>query len=303
MGPRAILSASGTARYLEMPRPEGFCDAAHRGRAPVSSRVAARSVDHARVVSSYQLIMNQLVRMIYSMLHDTTRLIGANSVQLTPKQEDFCLAYVECGDATRSYRQAFDCSPSIARGTVQKRAYDLMHTPKVRERIRALQAAAAADTVVTVRQQLVDLAEMTAVDVSDLWWLEYRPCAACNRLYDADLAEHRPLPDMTQGLPPHPSCADVRAHQCVQMLPIDQWPAAARRLYDGVEMQRDGTMRPVFRDRSQLQDMLNKILGAYVSRSENITAHVSVNRNTITPTQAATLAPRALVELLWKPSS
>ena len=239
------------------------------------------------------------------MLHDDTQRLSANSVQpgaLLPKQEAFCVAYVERGDATACYREVYDCSPTIARGTVQKRAYDLMHSPKVRDRIRALQSAAAEGAVITVRQQLVELAEMAAVDVSELWRLEYRPCPACHKLYDADLAARRPLPDMSAGLPPHASCADVRAHQHAEMLPLDQWPPAARRLYDGVEMQRDGTMRPIFRDRSQLQDMVNRLLGGYVSRSENLNINASISRETLTPRQAATLEPERLVELLWKPA-
>jgi Terminase small subunit len=240
------------------------------------------------------------------MLHNDTPRFSANSVQsgaLLPKQEAFCLAYVECGDASRAYAEVYDCPRSmVASGSLRKRAFDLVHRPKVRDRIRALQSAAAEGAVITVRQQLVELAEMAAVDVSELWRLEYRPCPACHKLYDADLAARRPLPDMSARLPPHASCAEVRAHQHAEMLPLDQWPPAARRLYDGVEMQRDGMMRPVFRDRSQLQDMVNRLLGGYISRSENLNINASISRETLTPRQAATLAPERLVELLWKPA-
>jgi hypothetical protein len=238
------------------------------------------------------------------MLHDDTPRLSANSVQpgaLLPKQEAFCVAYVECGDASRAYAEVYKSPPaSVASGSLRKRAFDLVHRPKVRERIRSLQAAAAEGAVVTVRQQLLDIADMAAVDVSELWRLEYRPCPACHALYDADLAARRPLPDMSSGLPPHASCSDVRAHQRVEMLPLDQWPPAARRLYDGVEMQRDGTMRPVFRDRSQLQDMLNRILGAYVSRSENITAHVTVDPSKPNPWSGASMTPAQVLERVRK---
>jgi hypothetical protein len=163
----------------------------------------------------------------------------------------------------------------------------------IQQRIRALQSIAAERTTVSAQALLVDLAAMADVDVADLWRLDYRPCPACHKLYDADLAARRPMPDLSDGLPPHPSCADVRSHQHVHMAPMEQWPAAARKLYDGLELQRDGTMRPVFRDRTQMADMTAKMLGAYVSRSENITmvAHVEPMKD---------LSPDAVLEFMTR---
>ena len=153
--------------------------------------------------------------------------------------------------------------------SIKREAHSLLQHPKVSARIRELRNAIAERTIVSARQQLVELAEMAAVDISELWRLEQRPCADCVKLYEADRAG-----DTSQ---PHPNChASAKAHQHVQMIPLDQWPPAARRLYDGLQLQRDGTMRPVFRDRTEMADMVNKMLGAYVSRSENITAHVTV---------------------------
>jgi Terminase small subunit len=221
---------------------------------------------------------------------------------LTPKQEAFAVAFVEHGDATRSYRQVFDCSPGIAPVTVRKRAYDLVHTPKVAARVRELKDAIAERAVVSIQQQLVDLDAMAAVDVTELQRVVHAPCPKCHPLYDRDLLAGRPLPDMNDGLPPHPDCADARAHTRFEITPMDQWPPAARRLYEGVEVGRDGVMRCVFRSRNQIADMVNKLLGGYVSRSENFNINATVPGH-VTPQQAERMAPeRLLAALGWTPS-
>jgi hypothetical protein len=56
---------------------------------------------------------------------------------------------------------------------------------------------------------------------------------------------------------------------------MEEWPLAARRLYDGVEVARDGASRPVVRDCNSIQDMVNRMLGAYITRTENKTLTVS----------------------------
>ena len=153
------------------------------------------------------------------------------------------------GNISAAYKTIY---PGVSRATAFNNGCRLRARSDVSSRIAQFQALAAERTIITARDQLIALAEMAAVDVSELWWLEYRPCPACIKLYDADLAARRPMPDLNDGLPPHPSCTDVRAHQHVHLTPMEQWPAAARKLYDGLEMQRDGTMRPVFRDRSRI---------------------------------------------------
>ena len=38
--------------------------------------------------------------------------------KLTPKQESFCLAYIETGNASEAYRQAYDVGPKTKPETV-----------------------------------------------------------------------------------------------------------------------------------------------------------------------------------------
>lgn len=220
-------------------------------------------------------------------------------IDLTPKQAAFAHAYVETGSVKTAYARAYDTSRMKSLSVAQC-GYELKREPKVAAYIRELRQHVADQSVITVREQLFALAEMAAVDLTDLWRIEYRPCAACDQLRHRDFMDRRELPDLTQPVPPHPLCRDVKAHQHVEMLPMDQWPPAARALYDGLDMQRDGTLRPVFRDRTALQDQLNRMLGAYVSRSENITAHVTVDPSKPNPWNAATLTNEQILARVLK---
>lgn len=168
----------------------------------------------------------------------------------------------------------------------------------VRQRVAHLHAQAAERAIVTARQQLVDLAEMAAVDLTQLQRIVATACKQCHSLYDADLKALRPLPDMSAGLPPHASCASLAPHTRLTTLPIEQWPPAARRLLESVEVANDGSLRLTFRDRDRIQDMVNKLLGGYVSRSENITAHVQVDPSKPSPWSGAGLTPEQVLERL-----
>ncbi len=60
---------------------------------------------------------------------------------MTPKQEKFCQAYVETGNASEAYRQAYDAE-NMKPQTINQRAHDLMENGKIAVRIEALMAAA-----------------------------------------------------------------------------------------------------------------------------------------------------------------
>src|SRR5262245_59286762 len=61
---------------------------------------------------------------------------------LTAKQEKFCSLYVELGNATHAYLQAYQAA-NMTHRTAQKRAGELLKNGAVTGRIAALQAAAA----------------------------------------------------------------------------------------------------------------------------------------------------------------
>jgi Terminase small subunit len=202
--------------------------------------------------------------------------VAPSASELSEKHEQFVAALLaNGGNLGEAYRAVYPNAGTQA--AVWANACRLRAREDVSQRIAELTLAAAERTVVSVQQQLVELAQMAAFDLTELQHIAHRPCATCHVLYDRDLLARRPMPDMSNGLPPHIDCADAKAHQRLEMRPMEEWPLAARRLYDGVEVARDGTLRPVFRDRNSIQDMVNRMLGAYITRTENKTLTVSAN--------------------------
>ena len=61
-----------------------------------------------------------------------------NQLSLTPKQEAFCMAYIETGNASAAYRQSYDCLSSSS-STIHRRAKELLDNGKIGARIDELQ--------------------------------------------------------------------------------------------------------------------------------------------------------------------
>ena len=59
--------------------------------------------------------------------------------ELTPKEVQFTLAYVETGSAAKAYRRAYDHNGTDA--TARRAAYDVLHRPRVTHEIARLQEA------------------------------------------------------------------------------------------------------------------------------------------------------------------
>ena len=58
--------------------------------------------------------------------------------ELTPKQERFALAYIETGNASEAYRQAYDAG-NMKPETIWARACELLKNSKVAARVSAIQ--------------------------------------------------------------------------------------------------------------------------------------------------------------------
>ena len=56
---------------------------------------------------------------------------------LTPKQEKFCLKYIEIGNASEAYRQIYDCA-MMKTETVNRKAKEMMDNGKISARIEEL---------------------------------------------------------------------------------------------------------------------------------------------------------------------
>ena len=59
--------------------------------------------------------------------------------KLTPKQEAFAMAYVECGNASNAYRMAYDVNENTTDNTISVEASKLRNNPKITLRILELQ--------------------------------------------------------------------------------------------------------------------------------------------------------------------
>jgi phage terminase small subunit len=70
--------------------------------------------------------------------------------ELTPKQEEFALTYVECGNASEAYRQAYDVGATTKPETVWRKACEVLANGKVAARVAELQHELRERTLVTV---------------------------------------------------------------------------------------------------------------------------------------------------------
>ena len=77
---------------------------------------------------------------------------------LTPKQEKFCLVYLETGNASEAYRQAYDAQ-NMKPETVNKRASELLDNGEIAGRLEALRAPIIAKAQLTVEDLLRELEE------------------------------------------------------------------------------------------------------------------------------------------------
>lgn len=57
---------------------------------------------------------------------------------LTPKQEAFCRAYIETGNASEAYRRAYDVGENTKDATVWRKAKELIDNGKVTARVETL---------------------------------------------------------------------------------------------------------------------------------------------------------------------
>lgn len=77
-------------------------------------------------------------------------------MSLTQKQENFCLAYIETGNASEAYRRAYDAGES-SDTTVNRKAKEMMDNGKISARIAELRAPVIAKAQITLEQHLADL--------------------------------------------------------------------------------------------------------------------------------------------------
>ena len=77
---------------------------------------------------------------------------------LTPKQENFCLAYLETGNATEAYRRAYDAE-NMTSGTINVKACELLGNDKIAVRVAELREPVMQRHNVTIDSLIAELEE------------------------------------------------------------------------------------------------------------------------------------------------
>lgn len=87
--------------------------------------------------------------------------------KLTDKQEKFCTKYIECLDMSESYRFAYNAS-KMKPNTINRRAFDLYNTGKIKARIDVLKTERSERTKIDADYVLKRLAGIDQMDVKDI---------------------------------------------------------------------------------------------------------------------------------------
>jgi phage terminase small subunit len=93
--------------------------------------------------------------------------MNTQTKKLTPKQETFCNAYVETGNASEAYRRAFDAG-AMKPETVNRKAVELLNNGKVTARVEVLQAELKSKSDITKERILKELAKIGFADTDNL---------------------------------------------------------------------------------------------------------------------------------------
>lgn len=88
-------------------------------------------------------------------------------MNLTAKQEAFCLAYLETGNASEAYRMAYDAK-NMKPATVNRKAKDLLDNGKIAARLEELNKSAVTAAVMTRQEALERLSRFARADLTDL---------------------------------------------------------------------------------------------------------------------------------------
>ena len=95
--------------------------------------------------------------------------VNVRALLLTPKQEAFCHAYVETGNASEAYRRSYDAE-DMKPATVNPKAKELIDNDKITARLGGLQEQIAADQEITVAEIVQGLRRAaTGVEADGNW--------------------------------------------------------------------------------------------------------------------------------------
>ncbi len=89
--------------------------------------------------------------------------------KLTPKQDKFCLAYIETGNASEAYRRAYSTN-RMKPESVNNLAFRLLQNVEIGSRLAEIRKVAAEKAVITLESHLADLKMLRNAAAKDRKW-------------------------------------------------------------------------------------------------------------------------------------
>ncbi len=122
--------------------------------------------------------------------------------KLTPKQERFCTHYIESGNASDAYRQAYSAHQSKPQ-TIHREAKRLIDQPKIAHRIAQLQDFSSKQAKVKLEAHLEDLKAIRNGAVRDERWSAAIAAEVArgkaSRLYEKEIEKSGPMHIVIRG--------------------------------------------------------------------------------------------------------
>lgn len=85
---------------------------------------------------------------------------------ITQKQENFCVEYVKCGNASEAYRNAYNAS-KMKEATINNNAYKLLQNNDIATRVQELRDKAVSVAIITIEQRKELLSRFAWEEESD----------------------------------------------------------------------------------------------------------------------------------------
>jgi hypothetical protein len=172
----------------------------------------------------------------------------------------------------------------------------LAATHAVQARINALKQAAAERAEISIASRMAWLHSVVHADAAELSRVVACPCRFCwdDAAYATAVQRYMAFIETATPLPP-PDTTAPRAdcpmgpHQRVELVPTAELSGPARAAYRGARQKADGSIEVLFEDRAQCVDLLNKMQGVYVTRTESKSLNISAT------VDAADVTPQALL--------
>lgn len=221
-------------------------------------------------------------------------------------QERFVEEYLVTRNAFEAYKLAYDAS-RMRPSSIYRNGHRMLHhakiAPIIEQRLAELGETMSEETEMTVARALNSLIDVVTADPDELTGVRTGCCRYCHgvghyyqwrteREWEEAVkrAEKHgdPLPEVTGGygynhtLPPDPECPECNGTGAEYYAPRDtsKLTPGARALFAGVKPSNNGPLILV-RDRDKAQEMINKIIGAYVEKID-VTGSVSVAKPDLT---------------------